>query len=87
VTGGTIEQQVTTGPLLVTLQETNRLRFSGARDRLDIVWDALDGVADQAETAEDRHVNRHQHIEHFPGDERCSPASVALIIVADWPEV
>ncbi|WP_435869731.1 Imm32 family immunity protein [Actinoplanes xinjiangensis] len=60
--------------------------FSGGSDFLDIIWDALDGVAEQAMTAEDRSINRHQHIEYFPGDEYRSPNSVPLVIVADGPE-
>ena len=46
---------------------------------------ALGGVAEQTMTAEDWTINRHQHIEYFPGDEYRSPNSVALVI-ADWPE-
>lgn len=46
-------QEVTTGPLLVSLRGGATLHFSGGRELLAIVWDALDGVAEQAETAED----------------------------------
>ncbi|MEU8817605.1 hypothetical protein [Actinoplanes sp. NPDC048796] len=46
----------------------------------------LVGVAADAETAEDRKVNRHQHIEYFPGDEHRSPDSMPLIILADPPD-
>lgn len=73
-------------PLLVGLRGASTLHFSGGRDSLDIIWDALDGVAEQAMTAEHRHVNRHQHIEYFPGDAHRSPNSVPFVIVADWPE-
>ena len=45
---------------------------------------ALGGVAEQTMTAEDWTINRHQHIEYFPGDEYRSPKSVALVI-ADCP--
>src|SRR4051812_24816049 len=69
ITGGSVAQEVTTGPLLVSLQGVAALHFSGGLEFLAIVWDALDGVAEQAETAEDRSINRHQHIEYFPGDE------------------
>jgi hypothetical protein len=31
-------------------------------------------------------VNRHQHIEHRPGDEYPAPGSAPLVIVADWPD-
>jgi len=58
-TGGTVAQEVTGGPLLVSLQGATTLRLSGGREYLDIFWGALDGVADQAETADDRGVNRH----------------------------
>jgi hypothetical protein len=47
--------------------------FSGRRRYPDSVWDALDGVADDAESAEDRRVNRHQHTEYVPGDKHRSP--------------
>jgi hypothetical protein len=87
ITGGVVTQEETAGPLLVGLHDETTLRFSGGRQYLDIIWDALDGVAEQADTAEDRAVNRHQHIEHFPGDEYRSPESVPLVIVADWPDM
>lgn len=86
ITGGSVAQEVTTGPLLVSLRGGATLHFSGGRELLAIVWDALDGVAEQAETAEDRSINRHQHIEYFSGDEHRSPDSVPLAVVADWPE-
>jgi hypothetical protein len=84
VEGGTVAQEITDGPLLVGLDDTT-LRLTGGRTYLDILWDALDGVAEQAESADARGVNRHQHIEYFPGDEYRSPDSMPLIIVADWP--
>ncbi|MGI5153020.1 Imm32 family immunity protein [Plantactinospora sp. CA-294935] len=86
ITGGAVRQEATAGPLLVRMQDGTTLRFSGGREYLDIVWDALDGVAEQAETADDRTVNRHQHIEYLPGDHYRSPDSVPLVIVADWPD-
>ena len=86
IIGGTIAQEVTGGPLLVGLQDATTLHLSGGRQYLDIIWDALDGAADQAEAADDRGVNRHQHIEYLPGDEYRSPDSIPLAIVADWPD-
>jgi len=86
ITGGFVAQEVSSGPLLVSLRDATTLHLSGGREFLDILWDALDDVAEQAMTAEDRIVNRHQHIEYFPGDEYRSPNSVPLTIVADWPE-
>jgi hypothetical protein len=86
VTGGTVAQHVTSGPLLVDRQGATTMRLSGGREYLDIVWDALDGVADEAETTDDRGVNRHQHIEYLPDDEYRSTNSVPLVIVADWPD-
>lgn len=86
VTDGSVSQEVSSGPLLVSLRGTTALHFSGGRQFLDIVWDALDGVAEQAMTTDDRSINRHQHIEYFPGDEYRSPDSIPLVIVADWPE-
>nr|WP_143728436.1 hypothetical protein [Micromonospora cremea] len=86
VTDGAVSQEATAGPLLVSLQRGTKLHFSGGREYLDIIWDALDGVAEQAETADDRTVHRHQHIEYFPGDDYRSPDSVPLVIVSDWPE-
>lgn len=80
-----MSQEVSNGPLLVSLRGATTLHFSGGRQYLDIVWDALDGVANQAMTADDRGINRHQHIEYLPGDEYRSPNSVPLVIVADWP--
>ncbi|WP_204038279.1 Imm32 family immunity protein [Micromonospora qiuiae] len=68
ITGGTVVQTETVGPLLVSLDGEATLHLSGDRECLGIVWDALDGVAEQAETADDRAVHRHQHIEHLPGD-------------------
>ncbi|TDC83062.1 hypothetical protein E1193_09805 [Micromonospora sp. KC606] len=87
ITGGFVVQEISSGPLLVSLRDTTTLHFSGDREFLDIVWDALDGVAEQAVTAEDRSIKRHQHIEYFPGDEYRSPNSVPLVIVADWPQL
>lgn len=86
IAGGFVGQEATTGPLLVSLQGGTTLLFCGAREYLDIIWDALDGVAEQAETVKDRTVNRHQHIEYLPGNDQLSPDSVPLVIVADWPE-
>ncbi|MGA4683376.1 Imm32 family immunity protein [Micromonospora sp. AB353] len=85
ITGGVVSQEATAGPLLVSLQGGTTLHFSGGREYLDILWDGLDGVAEQAETADDRAVRRHQHIEYLPGDDYRSPDSVPLVIVADWP--
>jgi hypothetical protein len=62
------------------------LSVSGGRQYLDIFWDALDGVADQADAADDRGVNRHEHIEYLPGDDYRSPDSAPLVVVADWPD-
>ncbi|MCP2323349.1 hypothetical protein HDA40_001856 [Hamadaea flava] len=86
ITGGVVCQEATAGPLLVRLQAGTTLHFSGGREYLDIIWDALDGVAEQTETADDQTVNRHQHIEYLPGDHYRSPDSVPLVIVADWPD-
>ncbi|MEU2662277.1 Imm32 family immunity protein [Micromonospora sp. DT46] len=86
VTDGVVSQKATAGPLLVGLQGGTTLHFSGGREYLDIIWDMLDGVAEQAETADDRTVRRHQHIEYLPGDDYRSPDLVPLVIVADWPE-
>jgi hypothetical protein len=86
VTGGVVSQEATTGPLLVSLLGTTTLHFSGGREYLDIIWDALDGVAEQAEAADDRTINRHQHIEYLPGDDYRSPDSFPLVITADWPD-
>jgi hypothetical protein len=61
-------------------------RLTGGRRYLDIVWDALDGVAEQAETVDDRAINRHQHIEYLPGDDYRSPQCIPLVITADWPD-
>ena len=75
------------GPLTVSLRGADTLHLAGGHQYLDIVWDALDGVAEQAEGAGDRGVNRHQHIEYLPPDDEFrSPASVPLIIVSDWPD-
>ena len=86
IAGGAVVQEHTAGPLIVSLRDAATLHLSGGNKYLDIVWDALDGVAEQAEAAEDREVNRHQHIEYFPGDEYRSPDCVPLVIVADWPD-
>ncbi|WP_206745056.1 Imm32 family immunity protein [Micromonospora sp. CB01531] len=86
ITGGVVSQEATDGPLLVSLQGGTTLQLSGGRDYLDIIWDVLDGVAEQAETADDRTINRHQHVEYLPGDDYRSPDSVPLVIVADWPD-
>lgn len=87
VSGGAVVQEPTEGPLTVSLRGEDMLHLAGGRRYLDIVWDALDGVAEQAEAAEDRGVSRHQHIEYLPpDDEYRSPVSVPLIIVSDRPE-
>lgn len=85
ITGGVVGQEATAGPLLVSVQGGTTLHLSGGREYLDIIWAALDG-AEQAETADDRTINRHQHIEYLPGDDYRSPDSVPLVIVADWPD-
>jgi len=85
IIGGVVAQEETAGPLLVSLHDGATLYLSGGREYLDIIWDALDGVAEQAETADDRVIKRHQHIEYFPGDAYRSPESIPLVIVADWP--
>lgn len=72
--------------LMVQRQDGPVLRLSGDDAHLDIVWSALEGVAEAADIATGRHVNRHQHIEHFPGDVYRSPDSQPLIVTADWPE-
>ncbi|THV36488.1 Imm32 family immunity protein [Glycomyces buryatensis] len=88
VSGGAVVQERTAGPLTVSLRGADRLHLAGGHRYLDIVWDALDGVAEQAEDAADREVKRHQHIEYLPpDDEYRSPLSVPLIIVSDWPDV
>jgi hypothetical protein len=86
VTGGVVFQEVTSGPLLVTVDGVPTLRVSGGPQYLAILWNALDGVAEQAETADDRAIHRHQHIEYFPGDVYRSPDCVPLIVTADWPD-
>jgi hypothetical protein len=86
ITDGTVAQEVTEGLLLVRLQSGTRLRFCGSTENVSSIWDALDGVADQAETAVDRGVNRHAHIETLPDDEYRSPDSVPFVITADWPD-
>ncbi|SNY68681.1 hypothetical protein SAMN05421748_133112 [Paractinoplanes atraurantiacus] len=85
ITGGIVVQEVTGGPLLVSLRNATTVAFSGGRDHLDIIWDSLEGVAEQSETADERGVNRHDHIEYLPGDGHLSPESMPLVIVADWP--
>jgi hypothetical protein len=88
ISGGVVVQERTEGPLTVSLRGEDTLHLAGGHQYLDIVWDALDGVAEQAESAEDRGVMRHQHIEYLPPDDGYrSPSSVPLIIVSDWPEV
>ncbi|MFU8875783.1 hypothetical protein [Micromonospora sp. SL4-19] len=86
VSGGVVVQERTAGPLTVSLRGEAMLHLSGGHRYLGILWDALDGVAEQAESAEDRGVHRHQHIEYLPDDEYRSPESVPLVIVSDWPE-
>jgi hypothetical protein len=85
IVGGFVGQEAGSGPLLVSLQHGTTLYFSGGRDYLAIIWDALRGVAEEAENADDRGVNRHQHIEYYPGDEYRSADSIPLVILADWP--
>ena len=85
IADGSLVQEVTSGPLIVGFRDPATLHLSGGREYLDIVWDALDGVAEQAESGDERGVNPHVHIEYFPGDEYRSPRSVPLVIVADWP--
>ncbi|MGY0004669.1 Imm32 family immunity protein [Micromonospora sp. I033] len=86
VSGGVVVQERTEGPLTVSLRGDDTLHLAGGHRYLGIAWDAFDGVAEQAESAEDRGVRRHQHIEYLaPDDEYRSPRSVPLIIVSDWP--
>jgi hypothetical protein len=85
VIGGFVARSTTRGPLLVSLRPGPTLHFSGGREFLALVVEALQGVADEADSADDRAVNRHQHIEYYPGDEYRSPDSIPLVIVADWP--
>ena len=86
VAGGAVAQEVTAGPLLVALAAPTTVRFSGGPEYLDLVWDALDGVADQAEMVDEPGVKCHQHLEYLPGDDYRSPDSMPLVIVADWPD-
>jgi hypothetical protein len=86
VVGGFVAQEITSGPLLVSMRKGTTLHFSGGRDFLEIIWTALRGVAEEAENADDRGIRRHQHIEYYPGDEYRSPDTIPLIVMADWPE-
>ncbi|GAA2644183.1 hypothetical protein GCM10010399_92650 [Dactylosporangium fulvum] len=86
IRNGLVVQEVSAGPLTVRLQAGPALHLSGGDDTLGLVWDALDGVAGEAETATERGVERHQHIEYLgPDDVFRSPDSQPLVITADWP--
>jgi hypothetical protein len=54
ISGGSVVQEVTCGPLLVSLPDAITLHVSGGHEYLDILWEALDGVAHLSETADDR---------------------------------
>ncbi|WP_430782354.1 Imm32 family immunity protein [Actinoplanes sp. G11-F43] len=84
ITGGTIDQQITDGPLLIRAHGTDHLRVSGHPDHLRLLWDALTGTADDADTTPPAGVNRHTHIEYY-GDPWTSPDTEPLAVVADWP--
>jgi hypothetical protein len=87
ISGGAVVQEQTEGPLTVSLHGADTLHLAGGPQYLDIIWDALDVVAEEAEEAEHRGVNRHQHIEYLPPNDRYrSPASVPLVILSDWPD-
>lgn len=86
IRNGLVVQVKGEGALLVQQQDGPILRLSGDDARLEIVWSALEGVAEAADIATDRTVSRHAHIEYFPGDDYRSPDSEPLIVIADWPE-
>lgn len=86
IRNGLVLQVKSEGVLTVRQQEGPVLRLSGDDTHLDIVWSALEGVAEAADIATDHQVKRHQHIEHFPGDVYRSPHSQPLIVTADWPQ-
>jgi hypothetical protein len=51
IVDGFVAQDITSGPLLVGMHRGATLHFSGGRDSLDIIWDALQGVAASAATS------------------------------------
>jgi hypothetical protein len=84
--GMILRQFVTSGGLRVAVDGV-ALVLTGGPAALDLVWSALDGLADEAETADPQGVQRHVHIEYLgPGDEKYrSPDSMPLVISSDWP--
>jgi hypothetical protein len=81
-----LRQFVTSGGLRVAVDGVV-LVLSGRPAALDLVWSALDDLADEAEAADPQGVQRHVHIEYLgPGDDEYrSPDSVPLVISSDWP--
>ena len=85
--GSALLCQITTGgPLRISVHD-HTMEVSGSPDRLDILWTALEGVADESDAVRRAPVRRHVHIEYLgAGDEVYRAAdSVPLVIGADWP--
>jgi hypothetical protein len=86
LTTGAVTRKRTASPLLRVSAEADRLTVEGDDGALGRFYTAVMGVADDAESAEDRAIRRHAHIEYLGDDDRWRSAdSFPLVVGADWP--
>ena len=83
---GSMTQRRTDNSLLKVSVIGRELIIEGNLNALGMIYDSLIGVAGEAESAVDRAVGRHAHIEYLGEDDQWrSPDTFPLVIGADWP--
>jgi len=83
---GSMTQRRTDNSLLKVSVIGRELIIEGNWNALGMIYDSLTGVASEAESAVDRTVGRHAHIEYLGEDDQWrSPDTFPLVIGADWP--
>lgn len=83
---GSLTQRRTDNALLNVSVVGRQLVIEGNLNALGIIYDSLTGVAGEAESAVDRAVGHHAHVEYLGEDDQWrSPDSFSLVVGADWP--
>jgi hypothetical protein len=83
---GSLTQLRTDDALLRVGVVDDSLTVEGNEHALGILYNSLTSLADIAESAEDRTIRRHVHIEYLgESDQWRSPDSYPLVVGADWP--
>jgi hypothetical protein len=83
---GSLTQVRTDDALLKVTVDDGTLTVEGDMGALGIFYNSLTTVSDDAESAEDRTIRRHAHVEYLgEGDQWRSPDSFPLVVGADWP--